>query len=69
MRNDFGVSSSVKVKYLHLLARRELTISQIANVMGDRMNEGVRILPLPSFNGLLGRRMSGQRSAQLVLRI
>ena len=26
---------------------------------GDRMNPGIRILPLPSSNGLLGGRMNG----------
>ena len=41
-----------------------------ANVEGDRMNPGIRILPLPSANDLPGGRMSGQRSGLLfVLKI
>jgi hypothetical protein len=33
------------------------------------MNLGIRILPLPSANNILGERMSGQRSGQrLVLK-
>ena len=38
---------------------REWENSYTANVVGDRMNPGIRILPLPSVNGLLGGRMSG----------
>ena len=37
---------------------KEWAMSQTANVGGDRMNPGIRILPLPSANGLLGGQMS-----------
>ena len=37
---------------------REWTMSQTTNVGGDRMNPGIRILPLPSANDLLRGRMS-----------
>jgi hypothetical protein len=33
--------------------------SYTENVEGDRMNPGIRILPLPSANDLPGGRMSG----------
>jgi hypothetical protein len=32
----------------------------MANVRGDRMNSGIRLLPLPSVNDLFGGRMSGR---------
>ena len=37
----------------------EWATSYTANVGGDRMDPGIRILFLPSANGLLGGRMSG----------
>ena len=45
---------------------RVLAMPKKTNVGGDRQNSGIRILPLLSANGLLGRRMSGQRSGQLL---
>ena len=45
-------------------------MSQTVNAGEDRLNFGIRILPLPSANGLFGEWMSGQRSGQfLVLRM
>ena len=41
-------------------------ISKTGNLRKDRMNPGVRILPLPSDNGLLGGRVTRQRSGQLI---
>jgi hypothetical protein len=38
---------------------RVLAMPKKTNVGGDRQNSGIRILPLLSANGLLGRRMSG----------
>ena len=38
-----------------------------ANDRGDRINPGIRILPLPSNNDLLGGRMSGLRSEKLLI--
>ena len=38
-----------------------------ANVGEDRINPGIRILPLTSANGLLGGGMSGQKSGQLLV--
>ena len=40
---------------------REWATLQMVNV-GDRMNPGIRILPLPNVKSLLGVRMSGERS-------
>ena len=39
---------------------RECPTSYTANVGGDRMNPGIRILPIRSVNGLLGGRMGGR---------
>ena len=39
-------------------SEREWATSQTANVGEDRMNPGIRILPLPTANGLPGGRMS-----------
>ena len=59
------VSSSVKRKSLSTpLSGREWATT--ANIRGERMNREIRILPLLSVNGLLGGRMSGQRSGQLL---
>ena len=44
---------------------KEWTKPLTANVGGDRMNHRIRIPPLPSVNGLLGGRISGQRLGQL----
>jgi hypothetical protein len=53
----FRVSSSVKGKYVHLLAGESgLRRRQLG---GGRMNPGIRIVPLSSTNGFLGGRMSG----------
>jgi hypothetical protein len=41
---------------------REWAMSWTANVGGDRMNPGIKILPPPSANCPLGGRMSGQWS-------
>ena len=41
--------------------------SYTANVGGDRMNLGLRILLLPRANGLLGGRMRGYRSGKILL--
>ena len=46
---------------------REQTTSQTANIGGDRMNPGIRILPQPRANGLPGGRMSGQKLGQLLV--
>jgi hypothetical protein len=53
------VSSSVKrISLFTLPGGRKWATSQRANVEGDRMYPGIGILPLPSANILLGRRMS-----------
>ena len=44
---------------------RQQATRQTANVGGNRVNPSIRILPLPSTNGLLCGRMSGQRSGQV----
>ena len=54
------VSSSVKGKPLPTPPRgREWATSKTADIGGDRMNPGIRILPLPSGNGLFGGWISG----------
>ena len=56
----FLVSSSLKGNYLPAPpSGRECATSYTANVGGDLMNPGIRILPLPSANGLLEWPMSG----------
>ena len=61
------VSSSVKGKPLPTPPSGiEWATSQMANVR-DRMDPGIRILPLPSANSLPGGRMSGQRSRKLLV--
>ena len=53
------VSSSVKEKSLSTPpTEREWATSQMVNIGGNQINPGIRILPLPSANGLLGRWMS-----------
>ena len=44
---------------------RDWATSYTANVEGDRMNPGVRFLPLPSANYLIKGRMSGLRSGEI----
>ena len=62
------ILSEGKIPSLHLLVgEREWATSQTANIGGDRMNLGIRIFPLPNSNGLLGGRMSKQRSEQLLV--
>ena len=39
---------------------RDWATNQKANIGGDRKNPGIRILPLPRANSLLGGRLSGQ---------
>ena len=65
------VSSLVKGKHLPAPpSGREWAKSYTANVERNRMIPVIRILTLPRDNGLLGGRMSGQRSEQLfVLRM
>ena len=54
------VSSSVKEKPLPAPpSGREWATSQMAKVGGERINPGIRILPLPRANGLPGGQMSG----------
>jgi hypothetical protein len=53
------VSSSVKGKFLPTPpSGSEWATLQKANVGGDRINPGIKILPVPSANGLLGGQMS-----------
>jgi hypothetical protein len=67
MRNAYGSHLQWRENlYLHPRGR-ERAMSQTANVEEDRMNPGIRILSLPSANGLLGGQMSGQRSGQLLV--
>ena len=56
------ISSSVKGKSLSTPSGRETT-----NVGGNQMNPGIRSLPLPSVNDLLGGLISGYRSEQLLV--
>jgi hypothetical protein len=50
----------VKEKSLSaLLSGKEWATSYTANIGGNQMNPGTRILPLPSVNVLLGGQMSG----------
>ena len=49
------VSSLVKEKFLSTPS----SVRGTANLGGDRTNAGIKILPPPSANGLLGGRMSG----------
>jgi len=68
MRNAFGSSPQWRENlYLHLLAGESGRTSQMANIGGDQMNPEIKILPLPSVNGLFGGRMSRQRSGQLLV--
>ena len=54
------VSYSTKEKFLSTPhSGTEWAISQTANIGGDIMNPGIKVLPLASVNGLLGGRMSG----------
>ena len=46
---------------------RNWTTTETANVGGDRMNPGIRILQLPSVNGLVGVWMNGYKSGQLLV--
>jgi len=48
---------------------REWENSQTANAGGGRTNPGIRILPLPRVNGLLGGRMSGCISRRRIHRM
>ena len=58
--NCLQASSSVKGKSLSTPpTERELATSLTANIGRDQMNPGIRILPLPSANGIPGRRMNG----------
>ena len=60
MTNAFGSHSQVKGKPLPAPpSGREWATSKTAKVEGDRMNPGIRILPLTRVNGLPRGRMSG----------
>jgi hypothetical protein len=62
------ILSEGKTIYIPFIGQ-ERASSDTANV-GNLMNPGIRILPLPSAKGLLGKRMSGLRSGKpLVFRM